>query len=234
MTWKQRGGYLWKFLFCFLSNVGSQSSAEKEDGGGGLFWYVGQTTVFGKSYLIRGCLAEWGGTLLGVFSVHRQSVAEDKKWKNPLESLSHLVIYSLLVLGLNFFLSHQKIKKIHLQPPWFAQCSTWFLLRSCGQIFILFFYNLVAVKMFESRALKFPIHHFVSCFFYFFFAFLKQAREQPHLSQPLWRRLQGLRGSFRLELGHSWACSSRASNENHYFLPRPQYQLHRQLGCRNV
>ena len=50
--------------------------------------------------------------------------------------------------------------------------------------------------MFESRALKFPIHHFVSCFFYFFFAFTKQAREQPHLSQPLWRRLHGLRGSF--------------------------------------
>lgn len=116
MTWKQRGGYLWKFLFCFLSNVGSQSSAEKEDGGGGLFWYVGQTTVFGKSYLIWGCLAEWGGTLLGVFSVHRQSVAEDKKWKNPLESLSHLVIYSLLVLGLNFFLSHQKIKKSTFNP----------------------------------------------------------------------------------------------------------------------
>lgn len=29
MTWKQRGGYLWKFLFCFLSDIGSQSSAEK-------------------------------------------------------------------------------------------------------------------------------------------------------------------------------------------------------------
>ena len=37
MIWKQRGGYLWKFLFCFLSDIGSQSSAEKEDGGGGLF-----------------------------------------------------------------------------------------------------------------------------------------------------------------------------------------------------
>lgn len=37
MVWKQRDGYLWKFVFCILSDIGSQSLAEKEDGGGGLF-----------------------------------------------------------------------------------------------------------------------------------------------------------------------------------------------------
>lgn len=59
--------------------------------------------------------------------------------------------------------------------------------------------------MFESRALKFPIHHFVLVSSASF-AFTKQART-AHLSpaalgEAAWveRRL------LRLELGHSWAC----------------------------
>ena len=142
-----------------------------------------------------------------------------QKWKNPVESLSHLVIYSVLFLGLNFFLSHQKIKESAFNPLGLLSVQHG---SSCGQIFILFFYNLVAIKMFESKkkkkkvwiqSLKISNSSFSFLFLILLFAFTKQAREQPHLSQSLWRRLQGLRGSFRLELGHSWACSSPGSKK---------------------
>lgn len=163
-----------------------------------------------------------------------------QKWKNPVESLSHLVIYSVLFLGLNFFLSHQKIKESAFNPLGLLSVQHG---SSCGQIFILFFYNLVAIKMFESkkkkkkfesRALKFPMHHLVSCFLYFFLHSRNKQENSPICLSHFGGGCRGWEAASALNLATPGPVVARAPKRNHHFLPPPRYQLHRQLGCLNI
>lgn len=101
MVWKQRCGYLWKFLFCILSAVRSQPSAEKRVGEEVFSDTNCRPQGLTKATYLQVAQKSKSGTFQGAFGAYRQFINEGIRRNSLLENSSPLI---RLFISCNFFL----------------------------------------------------------------------------------------------------------------------------------